>query len=793
MFRNYWKTAYRYLWNHKTASLINLISLGIGLSVCFFALLYVRFELSYDTFHEKSNRIYRLVTNVENPTGTSYESSVGAMGPAIQDAFPEVENMTRIFLDYLIVQKDQDSYGEEKIAYADSSFFSVFNFPLILGDPNTVLNAPNTIVLTESLALKYFGKENPVGKTLVINGNSYPSLVTGVMEDMPANSHIKVDMLVSMETLGEGWMNNWKRFFFYTYLLLPDEVNTSDLSMQITEFIQPHIDQNQGEFEMILEPLESIYLYAKPRGSRTGSAASGSVNHIYIISLVTLFVLIISCFNFVNLTTALSMKRADEVGIRKSVGASKWQLIMQFLADAILLSGLAFIFSVLLNFILFPFFNQLAGKTISDHMFENYQLLGLVGGVAISLGLVSGIYPAFFLAGFHPLGNLNGHFSSSLKGLLLRKVLVISQFAIAMILMIATLVLYLQVDFMQSQALGFKKEQQLVVDFQFDERVINQQQIIKQTLLSVAGVDKVSFSSCIPGRANHTYPTLLENAEKDMQHFLANVYFIDEEFLSQYAIEVIAGRDFSSQIASDLKEAVLINEVAANQLGFLNLTDALGKKFDQLGVKGNIIGVVKDFHFHSYEKKIQPLVLRMAPGFYTFMNVKVSSQNMQQAIEQVKGKWSQLLPEIPLIYFFADEAYDAQYNAEERFGSLFVYLTIIAILVSSLGLFGLSVMKTSRRVKEIGVRKILGASGSNLYVLLSKEDIKLIAISILIAIPVANYFTAEWLAKFAYRIDTPWWAFIIPAIVLLTVSLLTIGSQTIKIIRKNPVDSLRHE
>ncbi|MEK6480372.1 ABC transporter permease [Catalinimonas sp. 4WD22] len=329
MFNNYWKTSCRYLWNHKTASVINLISLGIGLSVCFFALLYVRFELSYDSFHEKSDRIYRLVTNVESTTGTSYESSVGAMGPAVQDAFPEVENMTRIFLDYLIVQKNQDIFSEEKIAYVDSSFFSVFSFPLLRGDYRSVLNAPNTLVLTESLAFKYFGKENPVGKTLFINGNTNnPAMVTGVMKDMPVNSHFSVNMLVSMETLGDGWMNNWKRFFFYTYLLLPEEVNTSDLNMQLTEFIQQHKDQSQGKFEMILEPLESIYLYAHSRGSRSGSSVSGSIQHIYIISLVTIFVLIISCFNFINLTSALSMKRAEEVGIRKSVGASKQQLII---------------------------------------------------------------------------------------------------------------------------------------------------------------------------------------------------------------------------------------------------------------------------------------------------------------------------------------------------------------------------------------------------------------------------------------------------------------------------------
>ena len=794
MLKNNLKTAFRYLWHHKVFSGINLIGLATGLCVCYFALLYVHFELSYDTFHEKGDRIYRLVTDVKTSTGISYESSTGAMGPAIQAAFPEVEKVTRIFLDYLIIQKDQHHFDEEKIAYADASLFSVFTFPLLSGDPKSVLNAPNTIVLSASAARKYFGTENPVGKTLIINGNNRaPAQVTGVMKDIPYHSHFRVDMLVSMATLGEGWMHNWKRFFFYTYLLLPENANPSRLSAQLTDFIQEHTDQSLGKFELSLEPLKSIYLHAKPRGSRTGSAASGNTHNVYIFSLVAAFVLIIASFNFINLTTAFSLQRAREIGVRKVLGASKKQLIFQFLMDAVLLSSVAMVLALLLCTLLLPFFNQLAGKIISTHIFEHLRYVGLLAWIAVAIGLLSGIYPAFFLSGFQPLRSLKGRFVSDAKGLALRKVLVVTQFSISIVLIIATLVVYTQLDYMQSHELGFKKEHQLVIDFQFDQRVTAREATIKQELSRIPGVDGISLSSCIPGRANHTYPTQIENINHEMQDFQVDAYFIDDEFLAQYQIEVIAGRGFSKHIASDVRSTLLINETAIKSLGYVHPQDAIGKRFWQLGIEGTIIGVIKDFHFHSFQEKVRPLTLRMASGFFTFMTLNVSSQNMQETISKLEDTWQELVPGMPFLYFFADEAYNAQYKTEQRFGKLFACLSTLAILISCLGLLGLSTFSTAQRVKEIGIRKVLGASVTGILVLLSKEYIKLTFLAFVIAIPVANYFATEWLNHFAYRTEVHWWIFALSGMLVLLVALLSVTGQTWKAAQTNPVDSLRNE
>ncbi len=513
----------------------------------------------------------------------------------------------------------------------------------------------------------------------------------------------------------------------------------------------------------------------------------------YIFTVVAGLVLLIASFNFVNLTTALSLQRAKEIGIRKAVVASRLQLIFQFLVDALLLTSLAFVLSVLLSLLFLPFFHQLAGKIIINHIFEDIAIIGLMGIISLTVGLLSGMYPAFFLSGFQPSVSLKGLFFSAANGAFLRKALVVGQFTISIILIIATLVFYMQVNHMQNDALGFKKEHQLVIDFQFDGRILKHQATIRQELLRLPGITEVSLSSTVPGRANHTFPTQMENAAQEMQDFQSDVYFIDHDYLAQYQIEVIAGRGFSSQILSDEKQAMLINETAVKKLGYLNPQDAVGKKFSQLNVDGRIIGVIKDFHFQSFEEHIQPLSLRVAPGFFTLMNLNISSENMQASIERVKEKWQELAPEVPMVYFFADEAFDALHKKEEQFEKLFICFSSLAIFISCLGLLAISIMSTSQSIKEIGIRKILGASVASLCLLLSKGDIKLILIALCIAIPIANYFGGEWLEHFAYRISISWWMFVLAGLMVLLISILTVASQTLKAARQNPVESLRDE
>ena len=789
MIRNYFVTAFRYLWKQKGFSIINLIGLSIGLCVCYFALSFVAFELSYDSYHEKSDRIYRLVTDVETPNGKDYLSTTATMAPAIQETFPEVQSAARIFLDYLIVQKDQEQYGEEKIAYADSSIFSVFTFPLLSGNPRTVLKSPYSIVLSETAAQRYFGNKNPLGNTLLINGKERAQ-VTGVMKDMPQNSHFRVDMLVSMSTLGEGWMHNSKRFFFYTYLLLPEGYNPAKLTDKLPDFVKTHMDQKAGKYSLALEPLKSVYLDGKPRGSKSGSSVSGNRSHVYIFSFVAAFVLFIACFNFVNLTTALSIQRAKEIGVRKVLGTTRKLLIFQFLIEAILITLASFVVAVLLCSILVPFFNDLTGKMISSGILQNVNYLFVLLAAAVLIGVFSGIYPAFFLSRFQPVSTLKGGFVSATQGIAFRKVLVVAQFSISIILIVATIVVYQQLHFMQNQELGFKKEHNLVIDFQYDEQVVSHYESLKDKLAGIPGVTAASISSSIPGRSNHLFPTKIENTGNEMQEFQSDTYFVDYDFLKQFQISVIAGRAFSKEFATDLKEAILINETAVKSLGFSDPAQVIGKRFSQLNANGLVIGVIKDFHFRSFQEAVQPLTLRVAPGFFTFLTLNVSSQNMPESIKMIESKWKELVPELPLIYFFADEAYNNQYRDEQRFGKLFICFATLAILISCLGLLGLSAFSIAQRTREVGVRKVMGASVGGIVKLLSVDFIQLVFVSTLIAIPVAWFGMDRWLRDFAYRIDVPWWAFIAAGFIAVVIAVATVSFQAIKAALMNPVKSL---
>ncbi len=792
MLVNYLKIAWRNLSRNKLFSTINIAGMTLGISVCFFALLYVAFELSYDTQNEKADRIYRLVTNVETATGTEHKSTVGAMAPALQAAFSEIEKSTRVFLDYLVFQKDQDDAREEKIAYADSSLFSVFTFPLVSGNPATALNAPNNVILSETAARRYFGTENPLGKTLLVNGNDIAT-VTGVMRDMPHNAHFRTDILVSLATLGSGWQTNWKRFFFYTYLLLPENANTVALSRKMTDFIKQHIDQSQAKYSLSLEPLTEVYLHGKARGSRSGSSASGSMSNVYIFSLVAAFVLFIAAFNFINLTTAFATKRRKEVGVRKYLGGGRRQLVGQFLMDALLITLISFGLAVVVCVLLLPFFNDLAGKVISPGILQSGKYLLWLFGITLAIGLSSGVYPAFFLSGFHPVASLKGTAPAGFRGGSLRRVLVVAQFAISSILIISTIVVYTQLGHMRNHELGFAKDHKLVVDFQFNGGVIDRSDVFKQAIARLPGVENVSLSSGIPGRANHTFPTQIENQDRELQTIESNAYFVDTDFLQQYQIEVVAGRVLSSRLSSDSTEAMLINETAARALGFARPQDAVGKRFEQLKRSGRIVGVIKDFHFQSLQEAVQPLTLRILPGFFTFMSFDISPKNTPETVAALKAEWQKLAPDVPFVYFFADEAYNAQYAAEEQFGKLFVYLALVAIFISCLGLFGLATFTAEQRTKEIGVRKVLGASVASIVTLLSKDFLKLVLIAVVIATPLAWYAMNEWLQDFAYKIDISWWVFALAGVLAVGVALLTVSFQSVKAALMNPVESLRSE
>ena len=794
MLKNYIKTSFRYFLNHKAFSLINIIGLSTGICVCFFALLYVQFELSRDNYNKQADNIYRLVTDIKTPVGINYESTSAPMAPAMQSTFPEVKIATRVFMDDMILQSNPNNASKEEIAYADASAFSVFTWPLLRGDAKHLLDAPYNVVLTESAAIKYFGNADPVGQTMLINGQQ-KAAVTGIMKDIPYNSHLRVSMIFSMATLiqpGIGWDTNWTHFGFYTYLLLQPGVDPAKFSAKLPAFINANVEQSQSKYTLSIEPLKKVYLYGKPRGHRTGSSESGSIGNIYIFSIIAAFVLFIACFNFINLTTAFSLKRTREIGVRKVLGASKKQLVLQFFMDAVLLCLIAFVIALVLATLLLPLFNRLTGTIIATGVFENlYYIAGLLA-IAVLVGLLSGIYPALFLSGFKPISSLKGQFASGSGGLMLRKSLVVTQFAISIILIISTVVVYNQLDFMQNQQLGFEKGHKLVIDYQYDQRITNHIDLVKQQLGTIKGVGAVSVSSTVPGTPNNKYPTQIANADNLFQEVLTDVYYFDGDFLNQYGIKVIAGRGFNKQFVLDEK-AMLINEAMVQKMGYKNPDEAIGKRFKQFNSDGTIVGVVKDFHFHSAQELVQPLAIRPNSGFFTVITIDIRSTNMQQTIGRIEQQWKQLAPGLPLIYVFEDDAYNKQYLAQQRFGSLFVCFSALAILISCLGLLGLSAFSTAQRKKEIGIRKVLGASVTSIAALLSKDFVRLVFIALIVASPLAWWAMHSWLQGFAYRIQISWWVFVLSGSAALLIALFTVSFQSLKAALVNPVKSLRSE
>ena len=631
---------------------------------------------------------------------------------------------------------------------------------------------------------------------MLINGKD-TAYVTGVMKDMPFNSHFRVDMLVSLPTLTKVWNpgaeHNWTRSGFYTYLLLPNPADAEHLKAQLPDFVNRHYDQSVRKYTLSLEPLSSVYLHGKPRGRRTGSEVTGNSQNIYIFSLLAIFVLFIACFNFINLTTAVSTYRAKEVGLRKVLGASRRQLIIQVLLDAMMLTTIAFLLSLVTISLLIPVFDQLVGKTIVTSLFDHLSAIVLLLGIALLTGLLSGLYPAFVLSAYDPLTTLKGRFATSLKGALLRRTLVVTQFTLSIALIIATIVVYQQLTFMQTRQLGFRNAHQLVIDFQFDQRIAGHLGHVNSQLKSIPGVENICVSSGVPGKPNNKIDTRIQNSWGEMQDFQSDVYFIDTGFLRQYHIGLIAGTGFSASHSPDSAGAMLINEAAVKSLGYKSAAEAIGKPFGQGSGTGQITGVIRDFHFHSFREKVQPLTIRMLSGSYTFLTLDINMQPTESMINDIKDKWHQLAPGLPLTWFFSDEIYNAQYTTEQHFGRLFICFATLAIGLSCLGLFGLTVFSTLRRTKEVGIRKVLGASAAGIVGLLAREFVALVGIAFAIGAPLAAYGMHRWLAGFAYRIDLSLWIFALAGLLTMSIAMLTIGFQTIRAALADPIKNLRTE
>ncbi|WP_159471519.1 ABC transporter permease [Dyadobacter sp. 3J3] len=793
MLKNHLKIALRNLWKHKAFSLINILGLTVGMSACLLIGLYVHFELSYDNFHSKAHRIYRLVTDVKTPSETlELDVTTWAFAPGMKNDFPEVEAFTRINTARFNIRKDNIMLKEEKALYADSSLFKVFDFQLLNGNPSQALKEPLSIVLTEKTARKYFGNADPIGQILFLSADTLAATVTGVMKDIPENSQIKADMFISMSTftqkINKRLDENWGDFGVTSYLLLKTGSSAQSLQMKLPAFLENHAGEMFRKSHVLyilsLEPLKQVYLHSSRGGAEKGSAAN-----IYIFSAVAIFILLIACINFINLSTARSAERAKEVGIRKSFGAGKMLLARQFLIESLSVSILAFLLSLPFSSALIPWFNGLAGKAISKGLLENPLFVSGLFITSVVIGLLAGIYPAVVLSSFEPVTVLKGRFTSGLKGVVLRKSLVTIQFSISIILIIATLVVYTQMTFMRERDLGFSKEQMLIINSEGD---VNRH-VFQQTLDGLTGIQSTATSSSIPGGAFDGAYSEIENKNGDFQVAHLGLYLVDFNYMPQYKLKMAAGRMFSKDFRTDSTEAMIVNEAAVKLLGYSSPLDAVGKKFKQWGHEGKIIGVMKDFHFVSLHETIKPLTMRIDPAGSNLISVKIGGNNIKETLDIIESKWKLLVPNRPFNYYFADEFFDRQYRSEEGFEKLFFNFAMLAIFISCLGLLGLASHSTIQRTREIGVRKVLGASTGNIVGLLSKDFLVLVVLAFIIASPLAFFCMDKWLQNFAYKTNIQWWIFAVAAILSVAIAFGTISYLSIRAALTNPVKSLKAE
>ena len=792
MIKNYLTVAIRNIARNKTFSAINILGLAIGMACCILILLYVQDELSYDQHHENAHRIYRVVVKTKID-GVMRQSPVTSlpMGPALATDYPEVIEAVRFYGGDDPRMLVGDQYGhffyEDDLWFTDPNFFQVFTFPLRKGDPETAFLEPYSVVITEAVAQKYFGEQSPIGQILSFNDKEFK--VTGVLKDTVHNSHFPFDLLASpIPPKPNFWFNHE----FYTYLLLQQNGSAGELEAKLPDFIERHAGK---EYKVLgrpityfLQPLTDIHLY----NLEGEMSPNGDIRYVYLFLSIALFVLILACVNFMNLSTARSATRSKEVGMRKVVGANRTQLIRQFMGESILLALLALFFAIALVEVSLPAFNAFTQRELVLDYTGNWHVVLTLLGVVLFAGLLSGIYPALFLSAFQPVEVLKSTLRRGLKTSNSRKTLIVFQFVISIILIIGTVVVYDQVDYIRNKKLGFDKEHVIVMPDP-GEQVTERYRSI---LLTYPNVLNTSRSGSVPGRGAPARPfrPFSDNANTD--RFMMNYLDVDHEFISTYGLELIEGRDF---ISSEKYGTFMLNEAAMQKFGW---TSCVNQKLEEVypteegkvkvAVRGDVVGVVKDFHYKSLHHDIEPLIIRLVSWFEYFA-IRIRSDDIAGTLGFLKTQWKEIAPNKPFDYFFLDDDYDKLYRTEEQIGTLFGLFSILAIFVASLGLFGLASFTAQRRIKEIGIRKVLGASVSNLVLMLSKEFALLVGLANLIAWPIAYYAMNRWLQDFAYRIDLEIWAFVLSGLLALLIALTTVSYQAWKVARTNPVDALRYE
>jgi putative ABC transport system permease protein len=810
MFKNYVTVAWRNLLRHKTYFFLNISGLAIGLGCFLLISLYVLDELSFDRFNAKADRTYRINADIRFGGGDMHAAlSADIMGPMLKKDYPEVEQFTRIYNNNgsKLIRKGNAFITEPNVAHVDSTFFDVFTFPALAGNTSTALDAPNTVVITESTAIKYFGTIDALGKTIETNDRGSTLYhVTAVIKDMPENGHFHYDFLFSMKNADYPW-GQAVSHNFHTYLVLRQGTDYKTFQPKLYDYtnryVLPVIQQimqiktmeefkksgNMLEYSLI--PLTRIHLYSKQTYEL---APGGNIQYVYIFSAVALFILLIACINFMNLSTARSANRAREVGIRKVLGSGRRELIQQFLSESTLMVWMAMILAIGIAWAALPLFNNVAAKNMHITSLFSPLVLPVLIALPFLVGLMAGSYPAFFLSSFMPIAVLKGKLKLGSSSGGIRSVLVIFQFGTSILLMISTIVIYRQLHFIQTKDLGFNRDQVLIIN---DASSLKDgETAFKDEVLQLNGVLSGTMTGFLPvDQSNRSDDVYFKNAVADVKNGLdMQNWSVDYDYFKTMGMTIIKGRGFSRDYPSDA-DALIINETTAKIIGY---KDPVGQKLYSLDDSNRttphtIIGEVKNFNFESLREDIAPLCFRFSKNNTSLISFKVHTTHIAPLLDQVETRWKTLAPGMPFSYRFMDDSFDEMYRTEQRVGKIALTFSALAILIACLGLFGLATFIAEQRTREIGIRKVLGASVQGIVRLMSKDFVRLVGISFVIAAPIGWYCMHRWLQDFVYRVGISWWIFALAGISALAIALFTVSFQSIKAALANPVKSLRSE
>ena len=800
MFINYIRIALRTLLRQRQYSLTTIVGLGIGMACCLLIMLFVIDELSYDQYHTKKERIYRLATEIKGTPLAGVAKIAGPWGIAAKEQIPEIEAMTRfVMTGQLLIGRDQKRFYEPNGYYTDASVFEIFSFNLLKGNAKTALTEPNSIVITQSIAQKYFGTEEALGQTLQIDNQQqalsrYRSSlsdykITGILEDIPSTSHFTFPYLLSMASLQNPQQESWTQWNqFYTYLLLKEGTNPVTVANKFKPILDKHLDPAiAANYAPFLQPLTSIHLHSHLFREINPNS---DLSYIYVFSSIALLILAISCANFINLATAQASTRAKEIGVRKVNGAIRKQLFIQFLTEAFLISIIALLLAQIIAVVTLPILNELTLKNIQiDYIKNPISGLGIIG-ITFFTAVLAGSYPALYLAALKPIQVLKGKWSPS-GGASFRKSLVVFQFSLSSMLVIGSVIILNQLHFIQTKPLGFDPQQIITIPIQ-ENNLRENYQTIKKELLAHPGIINVSVSGNLPGGSDWGIPSIPEGFTNENAPPI-RVMAIDPDFIETYGMEITEGRDFSEEFASD-SAAFLINEEAAKQL---NWKDPLTKTISMPAVSRAaepVVGVVKDFHFRSMHEKIGPLLFIIPPpDWYSLYSIKIDSRQTEDVLKFIEQKWSTLDPVHPFTFNFFDASYNQLYAQEKRLSQIVGYFTGIGIFLACLGLYSLASFTTEQRTKEIGIRKVIGASNRQIITMLSKQYLILVVVGFVLALPVGWWVLQQWLQTFAYHVNADIVLLVSSGLLLMMVALLTVGYRSLQAARANPVDSLRNE